>query len=84
MGKGAQNAPMVISEDSKALLSGHAYGATKLAPEDEWIGKFDFEGFKSEVAELGKELANNQGPADLKHLHKIIWWHGTPAPIEDS
>ena len=55
-------------------LSGRSYSATKLAPEDEWIGKLDLCAFRDEIRALGKELALQQGPADLAHLNKIVWW----------
>ena len=55
-------------------LSGQSYSATKLAPEDEWIGKLDLYAFRDEIKALGKQLAAQQGPADLAHLNKIVWW----------
>ena len=42
-----------------------SYDADVLAPEDAWIAKFDADAFKEDVRALGKELANQQGPADL-------------------
>merc|ERR1719181_684802 len=64
---------MILSDDAKELLSGKSYAATKLAPEDEWIGRLDHEAFRADVAAVGKEFAANQGPEDLRHLSKIIW-----------
>eukprot|EP00310_Coccolithus_braarudii_P013141 CAMPEP_0183350870 /NCGR_PEP_ID=MMETSP0164_2-20130417/21535_1 /TAXON_ID=221442 /ORGANISM="Coccolithus pelagicus ssp braarudi, Strain PLY182g" /LENGTH=438 /DNA_ID=CAMNT_0025522887 /DNA_START=67 /DNA_END=1383 /DNA_ORIENTATION=- len=55
-------------------VSGKSYDATTLAPEDAWIEKLDHVTFKAEVARIGKELADQQGPADVAHLNKIICW----------
>ena len=55
-------------------LSGKSYDATRLSPEDAWIGKLDFEGFRDEIRALDKELRAQQGPRDLAHLNKIVWW----------
>ena len=65
---------MVISEDKKELLSGNAYAATKLGPNEHWLKNLDLAGFGKECEDLGKELAKNQGDADVAHLQKIIWW----------
>jgi len=54
--------------------SGRDYGASELAKEDEWISKFDAAAFKSDVLELGKTLAAQQGPDDVAHLRKIMLW----------
>ena len=64
MGKGGRE--MILSDDAKELLSGKSYAATKLAPEDEWIGRLDHEAFRADVAAVGKEFAANQGPEDLR------------------
>lgn len=45
-----------------------------LAEGDEWIEKFDFEGFSEEIRELGKKLEAEQGPDDVAHLNKMIGW----------
>ena len=45
MGKGGQRKPFIVSEEHKDLLSGKAYGATLLAPEDAWIAHLDHEKF---------------------------------------
>jgi len=56
------------------MLSGKEYDAEVLAPEDAWIGKINHAEFKEDVKRLGKELADQQGVEDMKHLNKIIWW----------
>jgi hypothetical protein len=43
----------------------------KLAPEDEWIGKLDLEGFRKDIRALGKRLEAQQGDDDVKHIKKI-------------
>ena len=50
-------------------LSGGSYDANALAPEDEWVAKFDHDGFREDVKALGKRLAEGQGPDDLVRLH---------------
>ena len=62
-----------MSCDSDSL-SGQSYSATKLAPEDEWIAKLDLDAFRDEIKSLGKQLAAQQGPEDVAHLNKIVWW----------
>ena len=52
-----------------------------LAPEDEWIAKLDYAGFKKEVAELGKRMEKNQGKDDVDHIKKICLWSNTFAAI---
>mmetsp|Transcript_29802 Transcript_29802/g.91257 ORF Transcript_29802/g.91257 Transcript_29802/m.91257 type:complete len:434 (+) Transcript_29802:76-1377(+) len=75
MGKGGEvAASLVLPEDSKELLSGPSYAATKLAPSEEWITGLDVAAFGKECEDLGKQLSKNQGPADAAHLQKIIWW----------
>lgn len=34
----------------------------------------DLEFFRRDIDDLGKKLAAQQGPADLAHLNKIIFW----------
>lgn len=46
-----------------------------LSVEDEWITKVNFVKFKQDIDALGKQLADGQGPADLEHLHKIIFYN---------
>jgi len=63
----------VVEHPGKAL-SGKAYDAGVLAPQDEWIAKLDHVAFKEDIRAMGKTLADQQGPADEAHLRKIIWW----------
>lgn len=72
MGKGGEKPAYVCA--TKELLSGPSYAATKLAPEDEWISALDMAAFEKEISDLGKKLSAQQGPADVAHLQKIIWW----------
>jgi len=44
------------------------------APENAWLKTFDLEKFTKEIADLGKTLEKNQGPADVAHLNKIVLW----------
>lgn len=74
MGKGSENPALVLSHASKELLSGPSYAASKLATQDQWIEGLDFEAFERDLHDLGKQLARQQGPADVAHLQKIIWW----------
>jgi len=59
----------------------HVATSTKLQKEDEWLEKFDFEGFRAEIQALGKKLEAEQGPADVKHLNKIVMWSNMCAAI---
>ena len=74
MGKGGQKAAFIVSDENKELLSGSSYAAKVLAPEDAWMATLDHEKFREDVHAIGKELGANQGPADVAHLTKIIWW----------
>ena len=51
----------------------------KLAPEDAWVAKLDYNGFATDVAALGKELRKESGDADVKHLEKIVEWRNIAA-----
>jgi len=62
-------------------LSGTFYEAQKLAPEDAWIANVDHAAFKEDVKNLGKTMAEQQGPEDVAHLHKIIRWQRTCSVI---
>jgi len=48
-----------------------------LSPDDKWIASCDLTAFAADLKALGKELANNQGSADVEHLHKIVRWSRT-------
>ena len=48
---------------------------------EEWILKFDFEGFTKEIRALGKRLENEQGEADVAHLNKMIMWSNACAAV---
>lgn len=48
--------------------------APTLPKEDLWIANLDLEGFGKEVGDLGARLKAEQGPADQKHLYKMISW----------
>lgn len=54
---------------------------SELAPEDQWLDKFDFEGFTAEIRALGKELEAGIGDEDVAHLNKMIMWSNTCAAI---
>ena len=56
------------------VSSGRDYDADVLSPENAWIAKLDHDAFKAGVRKIGKALSDQQGPADLAHLQKIIWW----------
>ena len=62
-------------------LSGTFYEAQKLAPEDAWTANVDHAAFKEDVKNLGKTMAEQQGPEDVAHLHKIIRWQRTCSVI---
>lgn len=47
---------------------------TSLSKDDEWIADFDLNAFSTEIRALGKELQAQQGPADMKHLKKMVLW----------
>lgn len=49
-------------------------GETKLAKCDQWVKDFDFDAFTTDMKKLGDELEKNQGPADVKHLKKMVMW----------
>jgi len=66
--------PTMGASAQELKLSGPAYDANTLAPEDAWIGKLDHTAFREDIQKLGQELAARQGPADVVHLNKMIWW----------
>jgi hypothetical protein len=58
-----------------------AANGAELKEGDEWIEKFDFEGFSKEIRALGKKLESEQGPADVAHLNKIVMWSNCLAAV---
>lgn len=56
-------------------------GKEQLAPEDEWIGKLDFDAFGKDVSALGRELRNDHGEADVEHLYKLVKWRNIAAVL---
>ena len=46
----------------------------ELEPEDKWVAELDYQAFADEVKELGNELAQDSGEADITHLKKIVRW----------
>ena len=55
----------VVTPPGAKVSGSESYDADVLAPEDAWIANFDAEAFKEDVRVLGKELADQQGPADV-------------------
>jgi fatty acid desaturase len=45
-----------------------------LKQEDQWIEKLDLTAFAADIKALGKKLQDEQGPDDVKHLHKMVMW----------
>jgi len=43
-------------------------------PENAWLEEFDLTGFRKDIEDLGAMLEAQQGPADVQHLKKIIFW----------
>jgi fatty acid desaturase len=58
-----------------------AQSEAELVKGDEWIAKFDLEGFTEEIRALGKKLEAAQGPADVAHLNKMILWSNCCAAV---
>lgn len=56
-------------------------GAKDLADGDKWLATFDFQAFAKDIRELGKKLEEEQGPADVEHLNKMILWSNSFAAI---
>ncbi|EKX51409.1 hypothetical protein GUITHDRAFT_157186 [Guillardia theta CCMP2712] len=51
-----------------------APSSAQVPAEEQWVLNLDYEGFRREVADLGKELEQNQGAEDVAHLKKICLW----------
>lgn len=86
MGKGGQYIRRKeASEDSprtskKAIIEADG-SELILNKDDQWLKDFDYEGFTTEIRALGKVLKEQQGPADVAHLNKMIMWSNTCAAI---
>lgn len=52
-----------------------------LAPQDKWIANLDYEAFGKEVTQLGKELLQETGSEDVRHLQKMVNWRNTAAMV---
>mmetsp|Transcript_8871 Transcript_8871/g.11799 ORF Transcript_8871/g.11799 Transcript_8871/m.11799 type:complete len:426 (+) Transcript_8871:317-1594(+) len=48
---------------------------------DEWVKKFDLEGFTEEIRALGKKLELAQGPDDVAHLNLMISYSNAFAAV---
>lgn len=46
-----------------------------------WVANLDYEGFTKEVNDLGKELLQETGEADVEHLQKILKWRDIAAAV---
>jgi fatty acid desaturase len=44
-----------------------------------WVANLDYEGFTKEVNDLGKQLLQETGEADVEHLNKILRWRDIAA-----
>jgi len=51
-----------------------AKDVVKYEGDQAWLNNFDLEAFRKDIRALGKRLEDQQGPADVKHLNKIIGW----------
>lgn len=45
-----------------------------LKDDEEWIKKFDVNEFAADIRDLGERLKKEQGPDDVRHLHKMVMW----------
>jgi len=70
-------APSELNLDTMAPAQKESKNGMLLAKEDRWIATLDLNGFAAELKSLGKTLAENQGQADVEHLHKIVRWSRT-------
>lgn len=55
--------------------------SSSLDPKDVLIANLDYEAFRREVADLGKELLKETGDADVEHLKKIVGWRNIAALV---
>jgi hypothetical protein len=46
-----------------------------------WVANLDYEGFTKEVNDLGKQLLEETGEADVVHLEKILRWRDIAAAV---
>lgn len=46
----------------------------ELKEDEAWIEKFDVNAFAADITALGKKLEQEQGPADVKHLQRMVMW----------
>ena len=51
-----------------------AVGAVDVPSTDEWVSNLDLDAFGSDVRALGRELASQEGEADLNHFRTIRRW----------
>eukprot|EP00614_Pseudopedinella_elastica_P021967 CAMPEP_0172613370 /NCGR_PEP_ID=MMETSP1068-20121228/42050_1 /TAXON_ID=35684 /ORGANISM="Pseudopedinella elastica, Strain CCMP716" /LENGTH=491 /DNA_ID=CAMNT_0013417801 /DNA_START=137 /DNA_END=1612 /DNA_ORIENTATION=+ len=64
---------------AQSTLQSAARPKPQLAPEDQWIGKLDLDGFRDEIRDLGRRLEKGQGEDDVKHIKKICLMANTCA-----
>lgn len=46
----------------------------ELLPRDKWIQQIDVIQVENDFNALRHELERQQGPEDVEHLNKILWW----------
>jgi fatty acid desaturase len=63
---------MCLNTDSNSTLRSITH--EKPGKGQEWIEKLDINAFKEDVQALGKQLEDQQGEADVRHLNKMIMW----------
>jgi len=68
--RGASYAPSLVATFPEVA---EAAGPEATGPH-EWAKHLDYPAFRKEVHTLGQRLANEQGPADVAHLKKMIAW----------
>ena len=55
--------------------------AVHVDEDNAWVANLDYEGFAKEVTDLGKQLLDETGEADVDHLQKILRWRDIAAAV---
>ena len=71
----------VSAKQPSAAADASATLNVKLSKEDEWLKSFDYEGFTTEIRELGKKLSAAQDQSDVDHLNYMILWSNICAAV---
>jgi fatty acid desaturase len=62
-------------------MVGSVASSPELKKDEEWMKSFDLVAFSADIKALGDKLEKHQGPADVRHLNKMVMWSNLCAAV---